>query len=91
MHMFINDKYTCTSSANYGFRNDEAAATVGGEMGGHTHGGKGMVKRDPPNPGAKAEPILTVASMSDCEGPFKVKKGDYVVLKAEYDLKKHPL
>lgn len=46
-------------------------------------------------PAAKApasqDQILTIASMSDCEGPWKVRKGDTVVLKAEYDLKKHPL
>ena len=85
MHMFINDKYTCSSSAVYGTRNE------GDSMGGmsHGHGGsKGMVKRYPQGSGKE---LLTVASMSDCEGPFKVKKGDYVVLKAEYDLKKHPL
>jgi hypothetical protein len=92
MHMFINDKYTCSSNAEYGYRN-EAAAMGGamGEMGGHSHGGaksgKSMVKRDPP----KTDGILTVASMTDCEGPWKMKKGDSVILKAEYDLKKHPL
>lgn len=85
MHMFINDKYVCSSQAVYGTRNE------GGGMGGHGHGdGKGMKKRSPQAKGQKQE-LLTVASMSDCEGPFKVKKGDTVVLKAEYDLKKHPL
>jgi hypothetical protein len=93
MHMFINDKYTCSSTAIYGTRNEGGG--MGGEMGemggGHSHGGsKGMVRRYPQAPGAKTE-ILTVASMSDCEGPWKVKKGDTVVIKAEYDLKKHPL
>jgi hypothetical protein len=91
MHMLINDKYTCGSSAVYGTRNEGGGMGGMGEMGGHSHGsGKGMAKRDPQAPAAKQE-LLTVASMSDCEGPFKVKKGDTVVLKAEYDLKKHPL
>jgi hypothetical protein len=89
MHMFINDKYTCTSAAVYGTRNEGGAM---GAMGGHSHGdGKGMAKRDPQAPAAPKAELLTVASMSDCEGPWKVKKGDSVVLKAEYDLKKHPL
>jgi hypothetical protein len=87
MHMFINDKYTCTSQAEYGYRNDGGGAMGGAAMGGHSHGGKAMVKRDPPKEGG----IMTVASMTDCEGPWKVKKGDSVILKAEYDLKKHPL
>jgi hypothetical protein len=91
MHMFINDKFTCSSEAVYGTRNEGGAMGATGEMGGHTHGGgKGMVRRHPQAPASKGE-ILTVASMSDCEGPWKVKKGDSVVLKAEYDLKKHPL
>jgi hypothetical protein len=90
MHMFINDKYTCTSAAEYGTRS--GATALEGGMGGHTHGGKGMVKRNPQKAPAKGDSgIMTVASMTDCEGPWKVKKGDSVVLKAEYDLKKHPL
>jgi hypothetical protein len=89
MHMFINEKYTCSSNAVYGTRNEGGA--MGAAMGGHGHGSaKAMVKREPQDPTKKQE-LLTVASMSDCEGPFKVKKGDSVVLKAEYDLKKHPL
>ena len=90
MHMFINNKFTCSSSAIYGTRNEGGGMGGMAEMGGHSHGGKGMVKRNPQGASQKKE-ILTVASMSDCEGPFKVKKGDSVVLKAEYDLKKHPL
>jgi hypothetical protein len=94
MHMFINDKFVCTSSAVYGTRNEGGmGGAAGGEMGpmsGHSHGGsKQMVRRYPQAP--KKEELLTVSSMSDCEGPWKVKKGDTVVLKAEYDLKKHPL
>jgi hypothetical protein len=90
MHMFINDKYTCSSEAVYGTRNEGGGGEMG-PMSGHSHGGaKGMVRRYPQAAGQKAE-ILTVASMSDCEGPWKVKKGDTIVLKAEYDLKKHPL
>jgi hypothetical protein len=83
MHMFLNDKYTCSSLAVYGTRNE------GGEKGmKHGHGRRSaMVHVD------KRQDLLTVASMSDCtgNGPITVKKGDYVVLKAEYDLKKHPL
>ncbi|KAF2430903.1 hypothetical protein EJ08DRAFT_202464 [Tothia fuscella] len=45
-------------------------------------------KSDPPS---DAKGILTIASMTDCEGPWKVKKGDSVKLVGEYDLKKHPL
>jgi hypothetical protein len=86
VHMYINDKYTCSSNAEYGYRGE--GSTMGGKMSGHSHGdAKSAVATDPP----KEQGILTVASMTDCEGPFKVKKGDYVVLKAEYDLKKHPL
>jgi hypothetical protein len=80
--MFINDKYTCTSRAEYGTRNEGGA--MEGMAHGHGHGSKAMVKRQ------KAE-IQTVSGMSDCTGPIEVKKGDSVVLKAEYDLKKHPL
>lgn len=35
--------------------------------------------------------IKTISNMSTCKGPWPVKKGDYVTLTAEYDLKKHPL
>jgi hypothetical protein len=89
MHMFINEKYVCSSSAIYGTRNEKEGGE--GEMGmaGHSHGGKGMAKRSPQAP--KTSELMTVSSMSDCEGPFKVKKGDSVIIKAEYDLKKHPL
>jgi hypothetical protein len=92
MHLFINDKFTCSSAAVYGTRNEGGGGEMGGAMGGHSHGGaKGMAKRTPQAPAAPKAELMTVASMSDCEGPWKVKKGDTVVLKAEYDLKKHPL
>jgi hypothetical protein len=87
MHMLINGKYTCSSNAMYGYRGEEAGM---GGMGGKSH------SHAAPAPGAKgakaaAAKILTVANMTDCVGPFKVKKGEYVQLTAEYDLKKHPL
>jgi hypothetical protein len=85
MHMFINGKYTCSSNAQYGYRGEGAAM---GGMGGHGHEGSKPAAKSGPQ---KEQRILTVANMTDCEGPFKVKKGEYVQLKAEYDLKKHPL
>jgi hypothetical protein len=88
MHMFINDKYTCTSRAMYGTRNEGGETGGMAAKGGHGHGDKAMAKRSPQSP--KKE-LLTVSSMSDCQGPIKVKKGDSVTLKAEYDLSKHPL
>jgi hypothetical protein len=79
--MFINDKYTCSSLASYGTRNE-----AGGEDKKHGHGARSAIVK-------RQKDILTVASMSDCtgNGPITVKKGDTIVLKAEYDLKKHPL
>jgi hypothetical protein len=89
MHMLINGKYTCSSNAMYGFRGDEAMGGMGGK--GHaptTAKGSKSAKGAKSVPGQK---ILTVSNMTDCVGPFKVKKGEYVQLRAEYDLKKHPL
>jgi hypothetical protein len=88
MHMFINDKYTCTSRAEYGVRNEGGEPGGMAAKGGHGHGGKAMVRRSPQG---TTKELLTVSSMSDCQGPIKVKKGDSVTLKAEYDLSKHPL
>jgi hypothetical protein len=84
MHMLINGKYTCSSNAVYGFRGDEAGMGGMGGKGGHAHAA-------PAAKGGVQAKILTVANMTDCVGPFKVKKGEYVQLRAEYDLKKHPL
>jgi hypothetical protein len=94
MHMFINDKFTCTSEAVYGYRSDDGMGAMGGH--GHMKRNHAHRRRDEPNAakdGAapKGTGILTVASMSDCDGPYKVVKGDTIVLKAEYDLQKHPL
>jgi len=102
MHMYINDKYTCSSLAEYGYRNEDAAGNKdtmagmshGGKdaMAGMGHGGKGKSAWVNDGPGGHGGAgILTVASMGHCSGPYKVKKGDYITLKAEYDLKKHPL
>jgi hypothetical protein len=33
----------------------------------------------------------TISEMTGCPGPIVVKKGDYMTMVAEYDLKKHPL
>jgi hypothetical protein len=88
--MYINDKYICASEAQYGYGREAS-------MGGMDHGHSRRLVPDPPKGGAKKdEPskdkgILTIASMTDCEGPWKVKKGDFVKLVGEYDLKKHPL
>ena len=86
MHMLINGKYTCSSNAMYGFRGEGAAMGGMGGKGGHSHADAPKAKAK----GAEAK-ILTVSNMTDCVGPFKVKKGEYVQLRAEYDLKKHPL
>jgi hypothetical protein len=94
MHMYINDKYVCSSEAQYGYGRE---APMGPAKDGMSHGHSGRSLTDAPTGNAKkADPpaekgILTIASMSDCEGPWKVKKGDYVKLIGEYDLKKHPL
>lgn len=99
MHMYINDKYICSSEAQYGYGREApmGGAKGDGAMAGMSHGHsrrlipdprKGNAKKDDP---PKEKGILTIASMTDCEGPWKVKKGDYVKLVGEYDLKKHPL
>jgi hypothetical protein len=49
-----------------------------GAKGGHGHGGGDSS-------------IDTISGMGTCKGPWPVKKGDYVTVTAEYDLKKHPL
>jgi hypothetical protein len=85
MHMYINDKYICTSEAEYGARGDGSA--MGGKPQGHTPEAKTAVQSDPPT----EEQFLTIASMTDCGSSMKVHKGDSIVLIAEYDLKKHPL
>lgn len=75
--MFLNGKHTCSSMAVYGDADEKK---------GHGHGGKGMaMKRD------SAESIKTITSMTTCNGPFNIKKGDSMVLNAQYDLSKHPL
>jgi hypothetical protein len=48
--------------------------------GGHSHGGAGADVS-----------IKTITSMTPCQGPIKVKKGDTVSMIVEYDLHKHPL
>jgi hypothetical protein len=75
MDLFINDKYKCSSKATYGTR----SASDGG-MGGHSHGTQ-----------EKDGSVKTISGMSNCWGPWPVKKGDYLTGVAEYDLKKHPL
>jgi hypothetical protein len=89
MHMSINDKFICSSEAKYGYGREAV-------MGGMGHGHSRRLVPDPPKGDAKKDDpkdkgILTIAYMTDCEGPWKVKKGDYVQLVGEYDLKKHPL
>jgi len=41
--------------------------------------------------GAADVSIKTITSMTPCQGPLKVKKGDSVSMVVEYDLAKHPL
>jgi len=77
MDMFLNGKLLCQSKAEYGSRAEDSG------MGGHSHA-------DSKDKGGDAA-IKTISAMSSCVGPFPVKKGDYVTLTAEYDLKKHPL
>jgi hypothetical protein len=102
MHMFINGKYTCSSNAQYGYKDEDSMAGMGGhsngggksggaKSGGAKSGGGKSAARSPKSAPPKGQGILTVANMTDCVGPFKVKKGEYVQLRAEYDLKKHPL
>jgi hypothetical protein len=84
MDLFINNKFTCVSTAQYGEK--------GEEMGGHSHGATGRATTAPPPPKSKGDSsIKTISYMTDCAGPFPVKKGDYVTLRAVYDLSKHPL
>jgi len=67
------------------FVNDKFAcgskATYGSDTsGGHSHGGAGGDVS-----------IKTITSMSPCQGPIKVKKGDAISMVVQYDLAKHPL
>lgn len=99
MHMYINDKYICASQALYGYGREApmGGAKPTGDMAGMNHGHSRRLAPAPPASKAtsdeppKEKGLLTIASMTDCEGPWKVKKGDYVKLVGEYDLKKHPL
>jgi len=78
--MYINDKLTCESDAVYGVRTSDD-----GDMGGgHSHGGGASAS-------AANAAIKTISSMTKCQGPYSVKKGDTMKLVAEYDLSKHPL
>jgi hypothetical protein len=75
--LFLNDKYACSSNAIYGDADEKK---------GHGHGGKDMAMKR-----GTTESIKTITSMTTCSGPFSVKKGDSLVLNAQYDLAKHPL
>jgi hypothetical protein len=78
MAILLNGKFLCDSKAEYGYKVDN-----GDMAGGHGHGdGKS---------GSGEFNIKTISKMSDCRGPFPVKKGDSMQLIAEYDLKQHPL
>jgi hypothetical protein len=82
--LFLNGKYTCSSNAIYGDADEKKEHGHGGK--GMAMGGKGMAMKRDTN-----EAIKTITSMTTCNGPFDVKKGDYMVLNAQYDLAKHPL
>jgi hypothetical protein len=75
MDVFINDKHTCVSTAQYGDKSQEM---------GHSHGDSG-------DSGSAVSTVKTISFMTDCRGPFPVKKGDNLTLRAVYDLSKHPL
>jgi len=79
--MFINDKYTCSSDAVYGIREDSGDSGMGG------HHGGGVAKVTPVGDAV----VKTISKMTTCAGPFPVKKGDTFKLVAEYDLSQHPL
>jgi hypothetical protein len=79
--VFINNKYTCSSNAIYG-KAEESTESMGGK--GHAHGN---MKSQSDGPAA----IKTITDMTSCVGPIAVKKGDTMVLNAQYDLTKHPL
>lgn len=94
--MFINEKFVCKSDAVYGVKGGSGEAGEG--MAGHSHGGAaggGMAAAPAPAAGAaKPDPssgIKTISSMTTCNGPFPVKKGDTLKLVAEYNLAEHPL
>jgi len=85
--MYLNDKFTCSSNAVYGEKEGDAG------MEGHSHGGGGA-KGAAPAKGGSGGALgggLTISSMTRCDGPFPVKKGDTMKLVAEYNLAKHPL
>jgi hypothetical protein len=82
MDVFINGKFTCVSTAQYGEKK------TSDDMG-HSHGAGRAI--DAPPPKSKGDSIKTISFMTDCAGPFPVKKGDTVTLRAVYDLSKHPL
>lgn len=94
MKVLHNDKYLCDSNAVYGFK---AESEIGMGSGGHSHGGGSSAAGAAPAGGRANEPnpksfnIKTIASMTDCVGPYQVKKGDAITLVAQYDLKEHPL
>jgi hypothetical protein len=78
MNLYINGQATCSSDAVYGDRGDNGMGA---------HGGHKLKSRQTKSDNK----FLTIASMTDCEGPFKVKKGDYIQIESVYDLGKHPL
>jgi len=80
--MYLNDKFTCTSDAVYGVK-DQSDSGMDAMAGGHSHGGGGG--------GQTSVGIKTISSMTPCNGPFPVKKGDTLKLVAVYDLATHPL
>jgi hypothetical protein len=85
MDLIINDKLVCVSEAIYG---DSTAPTEMGGMGGHAHG---AADTNAPAAPKSSVAIKTITSMTTCQGPIPVKKGDTLKMNAVYDLKKHPL
>jgi hypothetical protein len=90
--MYLNDKFACASDAVYGVKGEGEGGMMGhahGDEGGK--GAKGAKAAAPKSGGGATSSIKTISSMTACQGPFTVKKGDSMKLVAVYDLSKHPL
>jgi hypothetical protein len=85
--MLLNNKFTCASKAIYG---DKAQSGSGMGSSGMGSSGKAGGKSNRAG-GQKSTSIKTISKITQCLGPYPVKKGDTLKLVAEYDLSKHPL
>ena len=87
--MLINGKFLCSSDAVYGTKTE--ADFESGGMGGHNHGGGSAGSTSGKGSDGTVSKIKTISAMTSCDKSISVKKGDTMVLIAEYDLSKHPL